>query len=296
MKKVLIVCTCVFMLCPIAAFAQGLGNRPIQRGEGWNRQSSTNQQANQRQESGTIPRDGDRNREQPNNQAPVIDLSRPIDDPATQAPPGHYRGERASDRRSVSRQAPAARYVPQDSQFSQNAWRSQTANSPTQNTTMNLDGERMNVRSMSKTVRTDSPPPSQPGVAYLVPPTGSFSDKISNVSVGPLKWTTSYLTPDQRQFLTNVRNAQRSGIIDVYTSHRQRIQFIEDPDGACVVYVSPNSRLRGRVAVGDVIMTMDGQPIDDPWEVELHYRWSHVEKMRWQDGAIRSFWVWLGTF
>jgi len=268
MKKVhvLIVCACVSMLCPIAALAQNT----VPRGGGFNRDREPSTRLETTRPETSRPETGrpDSN----TNQAPAFD-SQPMSRAATRpdaAPPEHYQGERTSNRNTVSGQAPTDRYAGRIPQLAQNKWK-ETVKEKDKET----DKERV--------------------VAYAIPPGGSFADLYSNVSDDvPLKWTNpAGLAWDKRQFLTNVRNAQQSGSLDVYTCYRQRIQFIEDPDGACVVYVSPHSLLRGRIAVGDVILALDGQPINDPWDVELRYRWTRVEVLKWS-GAVRSFWVWLG--
>ena len=111
-------------------------------------------------------------------------------------------------------------------------------------------------------------------------------------------FTTPQLFPTNPNSLTQTQLlildvVQMSGVT-IYCSNRLRIQYIEDSFGAMVVYVHPSSPLRGSVKIGDVISEIDGQQVNNPWIVELHYRWTHFEKIDGSNGFAWNFWRWLG--
>jgi len=263
-------------------------------------------------ESGTVRRPGDSSRPEgvTNPEQGMFDWARPVAGPTgadRNTPTGYFQGERQSTRNEARGAAntPVARFSSQASQTPQNTWQSQitgSAHHQSANIEMNLDGEQINVQSYVMPAQARNfqqsgiPTGQRPPTAMSRGTTAQAMPINAGIGVSPLVVTNTALTREQRQFLNEVRQAQRAGYIYVYTSNRLRIQYIEDRDGACVVYIHPGSPLRNRVVIGDVIVALDGDLIRSPWDMELHYRWTEVEKLRWQDGSYRVFWVWLGMF
>ena len=262
-------------------------------------------------ESGTVRRPGDSGRpgESANPEQGMFDWARPVAGPTgadRNTPTGYFQGERQSSRDEARGAAntPVARFSSQGSHPPQNTWKSQitgAGNHQSENIEMHLDGERINVKSyvMPAQVKNfqQSRIPTGPRSPAAMSRGATAAMPINaGIGVSPLMPTNSGLTREQLRFLNEVRQAQRTGFIYVYTSNRLRIQYIEDHYGACVVYVHPGSPLRNRVAIGDVIVALDGDLIRSPWDMELHYSWTEVEKLRWQDGSYRVFWVWLGMY
>lgn len=100
------------------------------------------------------------------------------------------------------------------------------------------------------------------------------------------------LTPQQEFLLAFV---ETSGV-PIYFSPRLQLQYIYHPDGPMVVSISPASKVFGYLNVGDCITAMDGMPVNGPMDIEVHYRWSVVEKEDYMFGFYWNAWKWLGMF
>lgn len=104
------------------------------------------------------------------------------------------------------------------------------------------------------------------------------------------------LSPWRMQVYQDAVNASANWGIDYPISPRTGLQFFPDSNGVIVVGMTPWSPLKGKVKIGDYITAVDNMPINMPWDMEMHYRWTwfeHIDldSMWWQNQP-----AWLGLF
>jgi len=97
----------------------------------------------------------------------------------------------------------------------------------------------------------------------------------------------------RRQLYQEARN---SGM-EFPVSMRTGIQFFPIGGGeAIVIGVTSWSPVRARIKVGDIITSIDGDPIFDEWEFERHFRITEIEFIDLDTQSWRAKYFWLGLF
>lgn len=71
-----------------------------------------------------------------------------------------------------------------------------------------------------------------------------------------------------------------------FYSNRLQAQFVVVPNGGrCVTYLAWNSPLvSAGIEVGDIIIRMDGIPVNSDWELNNHYSWTTIDVIDFRSG------------